>query len=51
MSCCLWLGVHVAFFMAAAALAKAMNWRKGRPTSNPQAWRLNHKQTHESKQR
>ena len=42
MSCCLWMGAHVLVLMAAAALAKAIKWRKGQPTPSAQAWRPNH---------
>jgi hypothetical protein len=42
MSCCLWMGAHVLVLMAAAALAKAIRWRKGPHTPKAQAWRLSH---------
>jgi hypothetical protein len=42
MSCCLWVGAHVLVLMTAAALAKAIKWRKDPALQSAQAWRLSH---------
>jgi len=48
MSCCVWMGAHVLVLMAAAALTRAIRWRKGPHTPTAQAWRLSHDRTHTS---